>query len=45
MPPAPEGSQIKRDPTFVALVDHIWSLVEADVRDSVKEDAALGLAH
>jgi NitT/TauT family transport system ATP-binding protein len=41
----PRDLKIKRDPAFVELVDHIWSLIESDVRDSVKEDAALGLAH
>jgi NitT/TauT family transport system ATP-binding protein len=41
----PRDLKLKRDPAFVDLVDHIWSLIEADVRDSVKEDAAIGFAH
>jgi len=31
---------MKRTPQFVALVDRIWSLIEADVRASVLGDAA-----
>ncbi|MSP31984.1 MAG: ABC transporter ATP-binding protein [Pseudolabrys sp.] len=36
--PRPRELRIKRDPKFVALVDRIWSLIESDVRDSVRED-------
>jgi NitT/TauT family transport system ATP-binding protein len=36
----PRHLKMKRDQSFVALVDHIWSLIESDVRDSVDEDAA-----
>jgi NitT/TauT family transport system ATP-binding protein len=31
---------MKRTPEFVAYVDHIWKLIEADVRASVLEEHA-----
>ena len=31
---------LKRDPAFVAYVDHIWKLIEDDVRASVIEEHA-----
>jgi NitT/TauT family transport system ATP-binding protein len=37
--PRPRELRIKREPEFVAMVDRIWSLIESDVRDSVREDA------
>ncbi len=33
--PRPRTMATKRDPKFVALVDHIWKLIEHDVRESV----------
>jgi NitT/TauT family transport system ATP-binding protein len=33
--PRPRPLAIKRTPAFVALVDHIWGLIEEDVRSSV----------
>ncbi len=33
--PRPRPLSIKRTPAFVALVDHIWGLIEEDVRSSV----------
>ena len=33
--PRPRPLAIKRTPEFVALVDHIWGLIEEDVRSSV----------
>jgi NitT/TauT family transport system ATP-binding protein len=30
--PRPRDLKIKRTPEFVALVDHIWRLIEDDVR-------------
>jgi NitT/TauT family transport system ATP-binding protein len=33
--PRPRALSIKRTPEFVRLVDHIWSLIEEDVRESV----------
>jgi NitT/TauT family transport system ATP-binding protein len=40
----PRDLRLKRDPKFVELVDHIWSLIEGDVRDSVSEDSAVANA-
>ena len=37
--PRPRGLDIKRKPEFVAYVDHIWKLIEDDVRASVIEEA------
>jgi NitT/TauT family transport system ATP-binding protein len=36
--PRPRTLKMKRDPTFVALVDRIWQLIEHDVRSSVLEE-------
>jgi NitT/TauT family transport system ATP-binding protein len=36
--PRPRGLEIKRKPEFVAYVDHIWRLIEDDVRASVIEE-------
>jgi NitT/TauT family transport system ATP-binding protein len=33
--PRPRGLDIKRQPEFVSYVDHIWRLIENDVRVSV----------
>jgi NitT/TauT family transport system ATP-binding protein len=33
--PRPRTLSTKREPAFVALVDHIWRLIENDVRESV----------
>jgi NitT/TauT family transport system ATP-binding protein len=33
--PRPRPLSIKRTPEFIALVDHIWGLIEEDVRASV----------
>jgi NitT/TauT family transport system ATP-binding protein len=33
--PRPRTFSTKREPAFVALVDHIWRLIENDVRESV----------
>jgi NitT/TauT family transport system ATP-binding protein len=38
--PRPRTLAMKRQPEFVAMVDRIWSLIETDVRDSLKEDAS-----
>jgi NitT/TauT family transport system ATP-binding protein len=38
--PRPRGLGLKRDPAFVAYVDHIWRLIEDDVRASVIEERA-----
>jgi NitT/TauT family transport system ATP-binding protein len=38
--PRPRGLAIKRTPEFVAYVDHIWRLIEDDVRASVIEEKA-----
>ena len=38
--PRPRPLSIKRTPAFVALVDHIWKLIEEDVRASVLEEHA-----
>src|ERR1700754_4646127 len=38
--PRPRGLDIKRKPEFVAYVDHIWKLIEDDVRASVIEEHA-----
>ena len=35
--PRPRQLSFKRRPEFVEMVDHIWSLTESDVRDSVRE--------
>ena len=39
--PRPRTLAIKREPKFVALVDRIWSLIESDVRDSVRESSQI----
>jgi NitT/TauT family transport system ATP-binding protein len=39
--PRPRTLAMKRQPEFVAMVDRIWSLIESDVRDSLKE----GVSH
>jgi NitT/TauT family transport system ATP-binding protein len=36
--PRPRALEIKRQPEFVAYVDHIWRLIEHDVRASVIEE-------
>jgi NitT/TauT family transport system ATP-binding protein len=38
--PRPRSLAIKRTPEFVAYVDHIWRLIEDDVRASVIEEKA-----
>jgi NitT/TauT family transport system ATP-binding protein len=38
--PRPRPLALKRTPEFVALVDHIWKLIEDDVRASVLEEHA-----
>jgi len=38
--PRPRTLSMKRQPEFMKIVDHIWSLIEFDVRASVLEDAA-----
>jgi len=38
--PRPRSLDIKRKPEFVAYVDHIWSLIEHDVRAAVMEEQA-----
>ncbi len=38
--PRPRALAIKRTPEFVAYVDHIWRLIEDDVRASVIEEKA-----
>ena len=38
--PRPRTLDIKRTPPFVALVDHIWRLIEQDVRASVLDEHA-----
>ena len=38
--PRPRALGLKRDPAFVAYVDHIWKLIEDDVRASVIEEHA-----
>ena len=39
--PRPRQLAFKRRPEFVAMVDRIWSLIESDVRDSVREEAEM----
>jgi NitT/TauT family transport system ATP-binding protein len=36
--PRPRPLDIKRTPAFVAYVEHIWKLIEQDVRISVLEE-------
>ena len=36
--PRPRALDIKRQPEFVRYVDHIWRLIEDDVRASVIEE-------
>jgi NitT/TauT family transport system ATP-binding protein len=38
--PRPRGLGLKRTPEFVRYVDHIWSLIEEDVRQSVLHEGA-----
>jgi len=38
--PRPRALDIKRSPEFVAYVDHIWRLIENDVRESVLHENA-----
>jgi NitT/TauT family transport system ATP-binding protein len=38
--PRPRPLSLKRSPEFVAYVDHIWKLIEEDVRASVLEEHA-----
>jgi NitT/TauT family transport system ATP-binding protein len=38
--PRPRALSIKRKPEFVRYVDHIWSLIEDEVRASVREEMA-----
>ena len=38
--PRPRALSIKRTPEFVRYVDHIWRLIEDDVRASVIEERA-----
>jgi NitT/TauT family transport system ATP-binding protein len=40
--PRPRPLDIKRTPEFVAKVDHIWKMIEREVRESVLEEAAAG---
>ena len=40
--PRPRDLELKRDPRFVAYVDRIWRLIEADVRESVQEEGSQG---
>ena len=35
--PRPRDLHVKRSPPFVALVDQIWKLIEAEVRASLKQ--------
>jgi NitT/TauT family transport system ATP-binding protein len=37
--PRPRTLALKREPAFVALVDHIWKLIEAEVRAGVEQGA------
>lgn len=37
--PRPRTLELKRDPAFVALVDRIWKLIEAEVRAGVEQGA------
>ncbi len=39
--PRPRELAIKRDPRFVEYVDHIWRLIEAEVRQSLAEETPL----
>jgi len=39
--PRPRQLAFKRRPEFVEMVDRIWSLIESDVRDSVREEAEM----
>ena len=39
--PRPRALPLKRTPEFVAYVDHIWKLIENDVRESVLHENAL----
>ena len=36
--PRPRALSLKRTPEFVRYVDHIWRLIEEDVRESVLVD-------
>lgn len=38
--PRPRALALKRTPEFVAYVDHIWRLIEEDVRESVLHEGA-----
>ncbi|MBI4183880.1 MAG: ABC transporter ATP-binding protein [Proteobacteria bacterium] len=38
--PRPRELNVKRKPRFIEYVDHIWQLIENDVRDSVIEEGA-----
>jgi NitT/TauT family transport system ATP-binding protein len=38
--PRPRALSVKRTPEFVRYVDHIWSLIEEDVRQSVLHEGA-----
>jgi NitT/TauT family transport system ATP-binding protein len=38
--PRPRALPIKRTPEFIAYVDHIWRLIEDDVRESVLHEHA-----
>jgi NitT/TauT family transport system ATP-binding protein len=38
--PRPRALAMKRTPEFVRYVDHIWRLIEDDVRASVIEERA-----
>ena len=40
--PRPRALSVKRTAPFTAYVDHLWNLIEKDVRESVREDATLG---
>jgi NitT/TauT family transport system ATP-binding protein len=37
--PRPRTLALKRTPEFVRYVDHIWTLIEHDVRESIEEEA------
>jgi NitT/TauT family transport system ATP-binding protein len=38
--PRPRALSLKRTPVFVRYVDHIWRLIEDDVRAAVREELA-----
>jgi NitT/TauT family transport system ATP-binding protein len=38
--PRPRALELKRRPEFVALVDRIWKLIEAEVRASMRQSGS-----